>query len=466
MSRVVMFVLKDCRRDARVLREAGTLAAAGHQVTIMALRSDVDDPQAESERREGFDIVWIPVPPRWRRRARLVTAPWLAWRLVAWWARDQVKAGPPGWAKLVAAAIVALVAIPIVVVGALLMALIRVLPGTARIRSGVDWLVRWRTSTEEWDRAAAAAAPSADVFHAHDLNTLHAAVLARARAGGALVYDSHEIFLESGSHAMRPGWARRIFRRREAAWVAEVDALVTVNDALARELGSRYSPRRVVVVHNCPPRPGPVADMAGPLRDALGIGADTPVALYHGGFSKHRGLEELVAAAALPSLDGTHVVFLGYGSQAAELRALAAASPVADRVHVLPAVTPDELIDWVRGADVAVMPIQDSTLNHRLSTPNKLFEALAAGVPIVASDLPEMRRIVMDDAAGPLGVLCDPTDPASIAAAVADLLERPPAERAALRQRCLAAARDRWNWETESGRLVDLYADLAAASAG
>jgi len=461
-----MFVLNDCRTDARVLREAGTLVEAGHQVTIMARPSDLSDQRREDERRNGFEIVRIPVPLRWRRRARLAAAPWQGWRLAGWWARDQLKAGPLGWTRLAAASIAALVAIPLVLLGALLIALVRITPGSARIRSGVDWLVRWRTSTEEWNRAAAAAAPSAEVFHAHDLNALHAAVLARARTGGGLVYDSHEIFLESGSHAVRPGWARRVFRRREAAWVAEVDALVTVNDALAAELGSRYSPRRVVVVHNCPPRPGPVADPPGPLRDALGIGRDTPVALYHGGFSKHRGLEELVAAAALPDLDGVHVVFLGYGSLAADLRALAAASPAADRVHVLPAVPPDVLSDWVRDADVAVMPIRDSTLNHRLSTPNKLFEALAAGVPIVASDLPEMRRIVMDDPAGPLGLLCDPTDPAAIAAAIADLLGRPSADRTALRERCRTAARERWNWETESARLVALYADLAAASAG
>ena len=465
MSRVVMFVLNDCRTDARVLREAGTLVGVGHQVTIMARPSDLNDQRSETEQRDGFEIVRIPVPLRWRRRARLAAAPWRGWRLAGWWARDQLKAGPLGWARLAAAAIAALVALPFVVVGVLLTLLVRVLPGTTQLRSGVDWLVRWRSSTEEWDRAAAAAAPSADVFHGHDLNALHAAVLARARAGGALVYDSHEIFLESGSHATRPGWARSIFRRREEAWVGEADALVTVNDALARELGARYLPRRVVVVHNCPPRPGPAPGTTGPLRAALGIGADVPLALYHGGFSKHRGLEELVSAAALPILEGTHVVCLGYGSQAAELRALAAASPVADRVHVLPAVSPDVLLDWVRDADVAVMPIQDSTLNHRLSTPNKLFEALAAGVPIVASDLPELHRIVMNDPAGPLGMLCDPTDPASIAASIADLLGRPADERAALRERCLGAARDRWNWETESARLIDLYADLAASSA-
>ena len=460
-----MFVLNDCRTDARVLREAGTLVEAGHRVTIMARPSDLSDQRIEHELRNGFAIIRVPVPLRLRQRVRLAAAPWRRWRRATMWARDQLKAGPVGWVKLAGAGLLGVVALPFALLVAILVELARITPGTARIRSGADWLVRWRTSTEEWDRAAAAAAPVADVFHAHDLNALHAAVLARARAGGALVYDSHEIFLESGSHAMRPGWARRIFERREAAWLAGADALVTVNDALARELGSRYSPRRVVVVHNCLPRPGPATDAPGPLRRALGLGTDARIALYHGGFSKHRGLEELVAAAALPDLEGVHVVFLGYGSLAADLRARAAASPVAERVHVLAAVPPDVLIDWVRDADVAVMPIRDSTLNHRLSTPNKLFEALAAGVPIVAADLPEMHRIVMDDPAGPLGLVCDPTDPASIAGAIASLLGRPAADRAALRERCRTAARDRWNWETESARLVALYADLAAASA-
>jgi len=465
VSRVVMFVLNDCRTDARVLREAGTLVGAGHAVTIMARPSDLSDQRIEHELRNGFEITRVPVPLRLRQRVRLAAAPWRRWRRATMWARDQLKAGPVGWVKLAGAGLLGVVALPFALLVAILVGLTWLVPGSARVRSGIDWLVRWRTSTEEWNRAAAAAAPDADVFHAHDLNALHAAVLARARAGGALVYDSHEIFLESGSHALRPGWARRIFRRREATWAAEADALVTVNDALAAELGSRYALRRVVVVHNCLPRPGPAADGPGPLRGALRVGADTPIALYHGGFSKHRGLEELVAAAALPVLAGVRVVFLGYGSMAAELRALAAASPAADRVHVLPAVPPDVLVDWVRDADVAVMPIRDSTLNHHLSTPNKLFEALAAGVPIVASDLPEMRRIVLDDPTGPLGLLCDPADPASIAGAIADLLGRPAANRAALRERCRTAARDRWNWETESARLVALYADLAASKA-
>jgi glycosyltransferase involved in cell wall biosynthesis len=96
-----------------------------------------------------------------------------------------------------------------------------------------------------------------------------------------------------------------------------------------------------------------------------------------------------------------------------------------------------------------------------LSTPNKLFESLAVGLPVVSSDFPERRSIVMDDPDGPLGALCEPTDIGSIAAAIRSILDLAPVERADLRARCLRAAHERWNWETESAKLVALYASLA-----
>src|SRR5690606_15281325 len=114
--------------------------------------------------------------------------------------------------------------------------------------------------------------------------------------------------------------------------------------------------------------------------------------------------------------------------------------------HLLPPVPPDELLPWVASADVGVMVNQPRTLNERLSTPNKLYESLAAGLPVVSSDFPERRRIVSDDPDGPLGAVCDPTDPAAIARAIRSILELDPAARADLRARVLRAAHARYSW--------------------
>ena len=193
---------------------------------------------------------------------------------------------------------------------------------------------------------------------------------------------------------------------------------------------------------------------------------ETPICLYHGAFSPHRGLEELAEALLVPGMEAVHAVYLGYGNLEGILREMARDPRYGGRLHVLEAVPPDVLPAWVASADVGVMAIQASTLNHRLSSPNKLFESIATGLPVVVSDFVEMRRIVLEDPDGPLGAVCDPADPASIAAAIRSILDLGPQERAALRARCLRAAHERWNWETESGRLVALYDSLALELAG
>ena len=129
-------------------------------------------------------------------------------------------------------------------------------------------------------------------------------------------------------------------------------------------------------------------------------------------------------------------------------------------------VPPDDVLAWVAGADVDVMVLQPIELNHIVSTPNKLFESIAAGVPVVSSDFEARRSIIIGDPDGPLGAVCAPDDPVAIAAALRSILDLDAAGRADLRRRCLAAAHDRWNWETESSRLVELYASLESDASG
>jgi len=486
-----MFVFNDCRTDSRVLREAGTLAAAGHHVTVMARPSSPISTDGEREEKDGFVIVRVPIPQRYRLFSLWLRSPWRIGNWAIPRARRGLRRLPAGLLDIGLAAAAVVASLPISLVRgpfhlaarsrnqrAAARAAARTsvgdaeaeeatgeLPGQARRRSPAVWLVRWRWVVTAWARAAASAAGPADAYHGHDLPGLVAAVAAADRHSAArVVYDSHEIYLESGANADQPGWLRRLMMDRERRLVGRAAALVTVNDSLADELGRRYSPARTVVVHNCPPRSDPPADGTDLIRAATGIAVGEPIALYHGAFSRHRGLEQLAAAVAEPGLEQVNAVFLGYGGLRARLDALAAGPVAPGRVHVLAAVPPEELGGWVAAADVGVMAIQPSTINHRLSTPNKLFECLAAGVPVVASDFPEMRRIVCDDPAGSLGIVVAPDDVPALARAILAIVAAPPADRAELRARCLRAAHERWNWETESGRLLALYADLAEAS--
>lgn len=419
-----MFVRNDVLVDARVLKEAGSLAGVGHDVTIIGIPRPGAEPIVEREQRDGFAIVRVPIP-RWTRWWRWVRAPWRAW------SRVRHRGGAPG----------------------------------SRM-DGLDWLAMWRFGNLAWASAAAREAGPADVYHGHDLTGLPAAVFARDMHGGTarVVYDSHELFVTSGAVVGRPSWAVAWLARRERQWSATTDAIVTVSDGYAAELGPRLGRDDVVVVHNCPPRPVGELVRSELIRTATGIPRGAPIVLYHGGLRPGRGVHQLALAMLEPGLELAHLVFLGFGPSRHEAQLLANEARFAGRIHLLGPVPPMEVVSWVASADVAAMPIQAHSQSYYLSTPNKMFEAFAAGVPVVASNFPGMRSIVAEDPERPLGELCDPADPASIGRAIRKIVDLTPEAWATLAARCRQAALDRWNWETESARLIALYRQLEARS--
>jgi glycosyltransferase involved in cell wall biosynthesis len=252
---------------------------------------------------------------------------------------------------------------------------------------------------------------------------------------------------------------RAVFRRLERRWARRADAVITVNDGYARILRETLGVRVAAVVRNTPERFEPPTPRPDLIRERLGLSASTRVVLYQGNLMTERGIEE--GMEAILQVPDAVLVLLGYGALRDELAAAAAGPPYAGRVHLVDAVPPSELLAWTCSADVLLMAIQPTTLNHRYTTPNKLWEALAAGVPVVASALPGMAEVVRETGAG---VLCDPTDPGAIAAAIRSLLDQSAAERDAYRRRALTAAHDRYHWAAQVGPLLDLYASLTADS--
>ncbi len=144
--------------------------------------------------------------------------------------------------------------------------------------------------------------------------------------------------------------------------------------------------------------------------------------------------------------------FLGFGRMEPRLREAAAAS--GGRIVVLPPVPSDELLEWTAGASLAFVGAPPRTINLGLTIPNKLFESLMAGVPVVVAGGTAVARLVAEANAG---IVVDPWSATSLAQALASALGAPEADRQALRQRAREAALTRFNWETERTGLVELY---------
>ncbi len=336
----------------------------------------------------------------------------------------------------------------------------------ARLRGGATlrratWLFAFVRGIRSWGRLAVASCGDVDAWHAHDLTGL-IAIAPSLPAGARLVYDSHELFLEQGTALRLPGFARRLLRWYEARLVSRSTAVITVNAEIAAELQRRYRPRRIDVIHNCPSGWFPPPAQSSLLRDSTGIPSDSLVVLYHGGITANRGIEALMQAIGSERLRDVHLVLMGFGERQEEYLRASRSGPGRDRIHFADPVRPSELLTWVASADIGAMPNPGLELNDRFSTPNKLFECLAAGTPVVASDFPTMRRIVLDDPDGPLGALCDPTQIDSIVNAILSIGRLDPAARSDLRARCLRATAARWNWDREADKLRGIYASIFA----
>ncbi len=255
---------------------------------------------------------------------------------------------------------------------------------------------------------------SPDVLHAHHPQVLMATrdALQRLRAGGKDVkfyYDARENFagipdLEKGQRA-----AHEALVGSERALIGQADAVSTVSEPIAEVLKDTYALRELPSVFlNMPP----LAPFGGSvtIREAAGLGPDVPVVLYSGTMSWARGMETIIRGIEFLPADA-HLVIVSVPlphPMIPKLEALAEERGVMHRLHFVGPVSQDELLHYLSGADLAVHPLPGGSPNHDAAMPNKLFEYLHAGLPLVVSDAKLMAGFVRDNSVGRVFASEDP----------------------------------------------------------
>jgi glycosyltransferase involved in cell wall biosynthesis len=275
-------------------------------------------------------------------------------------------------------------------------------------------LLRWHR-TSRMRRKVRALRPA--IIHAHDPDTLPV-VRTVVRRGAKLVYDAHEL---TSGRADQFFWERWLDLRRERTWIPRADITITVSQSIGSILDERHGVK-TLLVRNIPHPASTEQPPLFDLRSRIGVAGSTRVLLYQGQRAPGRGLVSLLQAHAM--VPGPHLVFLGSASRGvdAEVHGLIEKLDLASRTHFLEPVESRVLLPLTAQADVGICLIDPISESFRLSLPNKLFEYLVAGIPVIASDILEIARIVRACSGG---VLCDPSDPGSIASAI-ETVDSPP----------------------------------------
>lgn len=252
----------------------------------------------------------------------------------------------------------------------------------------------------------------AQVILAADLTTLPASLELAGRFGSLILYDAHELYSEQVTFSQRQ---RKLLKYHEGRGLRQVFIAYTVSDAFAGLMQEAYGlVARPRVLTNAPdfvPRSRRSGEV-GPLRKAAGLDAGTHVLLFHGGFSPHRNIETLARGFIAADLPNVHLVFLGYGDRS--LVELASTEEGAKkRISILDAVPAAELDQWVGDADHVVIPYPAVDLNTTWCSPNKLYDCIALGVPLIVNR--ELRNVSDIIAQYGIGLSLDMSTPERLA---------------------------------------------------
>ncbi len=284
---------------------------------------------------------------------------------------------------------------------------------------------------------------------ANDLDTLLPNFLVSKLKRLPLIFDSHEYFTGVPEIQNRP-FVKWVWTTIEKMIFPRLKYVMTVSDSISMQYESQYG-IRPVTIRNCAKSS---SEIKGYTKKELGISdGHLLLILQGGGINIDRGGEELIEA--INRTEKVSLFIVGSGDVLPVLKEAVNKINLSDRIRFIPKHSWNELIKYTKSADVGLSLDKDTNLNYRFSLPNKLFDYISAGIPVIASNLPEVKKIVEEAGSG---IIIQTVTPEEIYKAIIKLRD----DRQLLyklKQNAVNAS-ETLNWGTESKKVIDFYRRL------
>ena len=281
-----------------------------------------------------------------------------------------------------------------------------------------------------------------EVVNIHSLPLLPLGVLLKWSLGAKLVYDAHELETETYGLA---GLRQAIARHVERILIEYADLVVVVGDGINDWYRGKYGLSNIVTVLNCPE----FQEHQGTKRfhAELGIPDGKKIVLYQGGLVRGRGVERLLDIFAKYDDDRHVLVLMGYGELESRIKECA---DTHGNVYFQEAVDPTVVLKYTSSANVGISYIDNPSLNDHWCLPNKLFEYIMAGLPVIVNDVPEMRRVVNENK---IGIVLNELTSESLVRALDELERFDTVELV----RNLKNAATKYSWQTQERAMINAY---------
>ncbi|MDB3907686.1 glycosyltransferase [Crocinitomicaceae bacterium] len=285
-----------------------------------------------------------------------------------------------------------------------------------------------------------------DVLVSNDLDTLLANHMAKKfKRNCTLVYDSHEYFTEVPELVNRPS-VQRIWLRIEKWIFPQLTHIYTVNDSIAKIYTDLYQ-KEIKVVRNISQRWQPENIKS---KQELDIPENVPLIILQGaGINVDRGAEE--AVEAMQEVDAV-LMIVGDGDVLGQLKDRVKELGLESKVRFYGRRPYLEMMQFTYHADLGLTLDKDTNPNYKFSLPNKIFDYMHAGTPVVATNIIEVANVIRKN---DIGFVLDRFTPDTLAKALVEII-KDPKRLDAMKTNCAKAAETE-NWENETSVLTEIY---------